>query len=236
MSISQRQTGQDSPLQHVPRDHRQEWKAFMHDQMSLPESDIRWKAKCEALQRSGHEAASPPGSHDFDPAFMSAFAHMIATPKSERIDPREAPISAFIFVDDPNDSNPFGHVVGKWDHAKVLEEIPVVTNDVSDNEAGYDAGNVTVVPLGWFPPHWGDAIQFATLWFGAHEIPTVVSPKQDTAKWIEQSIVRAEGVVELMKKALRDNDGKQHPRHERAIQREIADQRKVIADLRSLLP
>lgn len=231
MSISQHQNNPDSPFYRVPKEHRQEWRDFMEKQIQLSEYDTRWQGMCESLQRQ---------AHGFDAAFASAYAHMIATPASERIDPREAPVGAFIFCDDPNDSNRYGHVVGKWsrEHDDDVESIPVVTNDVNDSETGYDPGNVTVVPLGWFPRYWGDSIKFATLWFGGDEIPTFTpeSGKEDTAEWIHKAIDRAHGVIEMMRKALRDNDEEAHPSHERAITREINAQRKIIEDLRKQLP
>lgn len=230
MSISSTQSGKDTPLVRVPKEHRLDWRAFMHKQIALPESDQRWKGMCESLQRQ---------AHGFNAAFASAFAHMIATPLSERMDPREAPISSFIFVDDKADSNRFGHIVGKWGPGDgSLENMPVVTNDVTDNESGYDPGNVTVVPLGWFPRHWGDSIQFATTWFGGTEIPNFVpgAAKEDTEEWILVAIDRSKAVIEMMRKALRDNDETKYPGHERAIQREINDQRLIIADLKLLLP
>lgn len=230
MSIAQKQDRSDSPLVRVPKAHRQSWREFMRDQIALPESDQRWKGMCESLQRQ---------AHGFSAAFASAYAHQIATPKSERVDPREAPVSAFIFVDDPRDSNEFGHIVGKWSHGPGdVVDIPVVTNDVNDTKNGYDPGNVTIVPLGWFPRYWGDSIQFATTWFGGTEIPTFTpeTAKEDTEPWIKKSIERAEAVIELMKKARKDNDGKAHPRHERAINREIVAQREIITRLKRLLP
>lgn len=230
MSISQQQFGKDNPLIRVPPEHRQDWRAFMGAQMQLPESDTRWKGMCESLQRQ---------AHGFAAAFASAFAHMVATPLNERMDPREAPISSFIFVDDQNDSNAFGHIVGKWGMGDgTLEGIPVLTNDVDDAKVTYDPGNVTVCKLGWFPLHWGDGIQFATTWFGGTEIPTFTpeTGKEDTETWVKKSIERAQAVVELMKKALADNDEAVHPHHERAIHREIEDQRAIIESLRGLLP
>lgn len=230
MSVSSTQTKRDNPLLRVKREHRLDWRAFMSAQMQLSESDTRWQGMCESLQRQ---------AHSFEAAFASAYAHQVATPLSERMDPREAPISAFIFVDDPNDDNRFGHIVGKWGKGDgTLNSIPVVTNDVSDSEGGYDGGNVTVCPLGWFPTHWGDQIKFATTWFGGTEIPTYVpeSGKEDTAEWVRVAIDRARAVVEMMRKALRDNNEDKHPAHERALQREIEDQREIIASLRELLP
>lgn len=230
MSISQHQSVRDNPHLRVPKEHRQDWRGFMTTQIRLSESDTRWKGMCESLQRQ---------AHGFAAAFASAYAHMVATPLKERVDPREAPISAFVFVDDPNDSNPFGHIVGKWGHGDgTLNDIPVVTNDVNDTKTNYDAGNVTVCPLGWFPNHWGDGVKFATTWFGGTEIPTYEpeSAEEDTAEWVKVAIERARAVIEMMRKALRDNDESTHPRHERALNREIADQQQIIADLRGLLP
>lgn len=229
MSFASKQGRADSPLV-VQKDHRLDYRAFINDARALPEGDETWGAMCESLQRQ---------AHGFAAKFGSALAHQIATPKSERIDPREAPFSAFIFVDDPSDSNPFGHIVGKWGDAKAIADIPVSTNDVSDNEAVYDYGNVTVVPLGWFPGHWGDAVQFATLWYGDTSIP-LKDPKpsaaEDTEAWVRRAIARAQEVVELMRKALQDNDGRQHPKHEAACKREIAHQKRLVAELRRLLP
>src|SRR5689334_2269517 len=88
-SISSLQTNNDNPLLRVPREHKLEFKDFMDRQMKLPESDTRWRGMCESLQRQ---------AHGFDAAFGSAYAHMVAVPKSERMDPREAPRTAFIFV------------------------------------------------------------------------------------------------------------------------------------------
>lgn len=230
MSISQKQSGKDDPKVRIPKDHRKSFRDFMRDQMQLSESDTRWSGMCESLQRQGHGKPA---------RFASAYAHMVATPRSERMDPRDAPNSAFIFVDDLNDSNPWGHIVGKWGSGDGdLDSIPVVTNDVNDSESGYDAGNVTVVPLGWFPKYWGDTIKFATLWFGGDDIPIyeVGSGPEDTEKWVKEAIDRARGVIEMMKKALRDNNEENYPRHERALLREIADQKAIIEDLKGLLP
>ena len=233
MSISERQSRRDSPLVRVPKDHRQDFREFMQAQMELPESDMRWRGMCESLQRQAHGKPAK---------FSSAYAHMIATPLSERIDPLKAPRTSFIFVDDPRDANAFGHVVGKWDMGPgSLSDIPVVTNDVSDSKAGYDPGNVTVCKLGWFPANWGDSIQFATTWFGGDDIPIIEpeTPAEDTERWINAAIRSAEHTIELMQKALKDvkpaTEGGR-ARHARAIHREIAEQRQNIRDLKKLLP
>ena len=53
---------------------------------------------------------------------------------------------------------------------------------------------------------------------------------------VKRAIERAESVIELMKKARKDNAGKQHPFVEKVVAREIEDQRKAISDLKKLLP
>ncbi len=170
MSVSSMQTGKDSPTVRVPKEHRLDWREFMQDQIQLPEGDERWQGMCESLQRQAHGKPA---------RFASAYAHMVATPDSERMDPREAPVSAFIFIDDLNDNKPFGHVVGKWNKGDgSLGGIPVVTNDVNDSKSGYDPGNVTICPFGWFPAERGIGIKFATLWFGGDDVPEV----QQTSK------------------------------------------------------
>lgn len=218
----------------MPLDDRKAWREFVKAQIALPETDQRWKGMCESLQRQ---------SHGFPARFSSAYAHMIATPKSERLDPRDAPPGAFVFVDDVTDSNRFGHIIGKWAMGPgALEDIPVFTNDVNDAHTGYDAGNVTVCKLGWFPRNWGDSIQFATLWFGNDEIPTVEkrTPNErqriKTAPEIRQAIANAREVIEWMVKARQDNDGKSFPKIEAAITREIKAQKKTIERLQKLLP
>lgn len=232
MSISSKQSGKDVPDKVMPLADRQDWRSFMQAQIDLPESDQRWKGMCESLQRQ---------SHSFPARFASAYAHMIATPKKERLDVREAPVGAFIFVDDPRDSNAYGHIVGKWSYSDDAESIRVVSNDVNDTKSGYDPGNVTVCPLGWFPRFWGDSIRFATVWFGGDRIdtklrPAAQPPRVKTAAEVRRAIDAALEVIEWMQKAAKDNDGKQHPAHEKAIRREIADQRKTINRLKKLLP
>lgn len=231
MGFAEKQSGKDGPLR-TTTEARTSFKDFMRRQMALSESNETWKGMCESLQRQ---------SHGFAARFASAYAHQVATPRSERLSIKEAPVGAFIFVDDPNDSNRFGHIVGKWAQGETEADTPVVTNDVTDSQSGYDPGNVTVCPLGWFPTHWGDNIRFATVWFGSDSIPLKddkppESAQQDTRDWIKRSIERAELVIELMKKAIKDNDGRKHPKHEAALKREVEDQRKIIADLKRLLP
>jgi len=219
----------DNPFM-VPRQDRLDYRGFIQEQMQLSNTDTTWAAACETLQRT---------AHGFPARFGSAFAHQIATPAAERIDPREAPFSAFIFVDDPEDSNKDGHVVGKWHDAADVADIVVVSNDVGDDKLSYDPGNVTTVSLGFFPEHWGDTVQYATLWFGPQHIATVDGPPEPTAKQaikdeLHDAIDSAQEVIEMMEKAIHDL-GDDHPIAERRCRREISHQRRVIDNLKRLL-
>lgn len=226
MSTKIQQDRRDSPFQRVQKDQRQDYRAFINAQVGLPDHDQRWRAMCESLQRQ---------AHGFVARFASAYAHQVATPPSERIDVREAPNTAFVFVDDPADSNKWGHVVGKWGKDEA-GNILVSTNDADG------PGVISIKRLDWFEPNWGDRVQFATLWFGPDTIPLAPPPepkptaKQTTEAQLRSAIDNALEVIELMRKALRDNKEAKHPAHEKAIKREIADQQETIENLRRLLP
>lgn len=229
------QNRKDTPLSHMPHDDKVDWTQFYRKQIALPDTNDQWGAACEALWRTGH---------GFPAQFASAIAHQYATPKSERLDVREAPIGSAVFIDDPSDSNAFGHVVGLWErHLGASDVIKVATNDVKGNT--YEYGSVSIVDLGWFKPNWGDDTQFATLWCGDYKVQVVggkvVKPKpptgrEDTKSQIQRAIHFAENVVEMMHKAIKDNNGKIRPAHERQLHRELADQQRNLRDLRHLLP
>lgn len=227
------QNRKDTPLLHMPLNDRQDWRAFYETQFARPVTDDTWGAMCEGLWRSGH---------GFPATFGSAIAHQLATPKSERLDIREAPIGSAVFYDDPRDSNPFGHITGLWAR-KSPTDIDVATNDVRNGS--YEYGSVSVVPHTWFKANWGDDLQFATLWCGPYKVEVVggkvVPPKpptgrQDTAALVHRAINNAEQVVDLVKKAIKDNDGKIRHQHEVRLHQELRDQQQNLRDLRHLLP
>lgn len=92
-----------------------------------------------------------------------------ATPEKYRVRRiRDLRKGMVIYIDDPNDSNKFGHVVtmiGRapgfhWDNP---DDILVETNSVV-------SGRLVVVRLTYFEPHWGDSFQFGAFWLNGAEL------------------------------------------------------------------
>lgn len=106
-----------------------------------------WRGLCQMRVRSARNLPA---------LYPSAFAAMVATPMSKRVDIKDATKGMIGYADDPNDSNKFGHVftfVGRESGTG----IPLVdTNDA------LIVGGGSVVRYDWFESHWGDRFQFAS--------------------------------------------------------------------------
>lgn len=95
--------------------------------------------------------------------YPSAKAAQDATPKEHRFyEVSQLRKGMVLFYDDPNDSNPFGHVVtmvGRVRGADMndIHDVLVVTNAVQHDQ-------LTIVRGDYFPQHWGDAFQFGADW------------------------------------------------------------------------
>lgn len=108
--------------------------------------------------------------------YPSAISAQHATPAKYRItDLSKIRNGMVMYFDDPNDDNPFGHVVTVTAHEKVmrtLADITVRTNSVKAN---------TIVPVkaDYFGKHWGDKFQFAATWLNGQELtfPPKAPPK-----------------------------------------------------------
>src|SRR6478609_10976620 len=101
----------------------------------------RWGGKCLQLQRTARGLGA---------VYPSAISAAHATPKEFRVyDPDKVKRGMVAYWDDPNDSNPYGHitgVAGRDDDNELLHW----TNDA----AGY--GRVSLVHHSFFPNYWGD--------------------------------------------------------------------------------
>lgn len=107
-------------------------------------------------------------SRDIGPRYASAKQAQDATPKQFRVYKiRDLRKGMKIFVDDPNDSNKFGHIVTmagrvagfQWDDPN---DILVWTNSVV-------SGRLVLVRLTYFREHWGDSFQFGAFWLNGVE-------------------------------------------------------------------
>lgn len=102
-------------------------------------------------------------ARNLGPVYPSAVTAQNATPAAHRVygvaDVRRGMVA---YYDDPNDSNPYGHivtVVGRDRDADpdALNSLLVRSNSVVSHE-------VVVVRGDYFPTHWGDSFQFAATW------------------------------------------------------------------------
>lgn len=116
-----------------------------------------------------------PGSLDFDPdgmcqkicrtarnigpGYASALAQQQATPLSLRVyDPENAVNGMVAFFDDPNDSNPFGHIATLMGRIKGADRGSLASCLFRTNSVV--ANRIVVVRGDYFERHWGDRFQF----------------------------------------------------------------------------
>jgi hypothetical protein len=109
----------------------------------------QWFRQCLRL---AHEA------RNIGALYPTAFSAQHATPEKYRVyELSKVKRGMVAFFDDPNDDNPFGHVVtvqGRHTDGSLY----AWSNDVEG------AGKVSLVPLSFFPNNWGDSFQFAATW------------------------------------------------------------------------
>lgn len=129
----------------------EEAAAFLLHQHGGP---LQWRALCQSLQR---QARGLPA------VYPSALSAALATPESERVyqwkDLRRGMVA---FSDDPNDSNPYGHVyfiAGRDKSGQIL----TWTNDA------VRTGGVDLVPIDFYRTSWGDNFQFGATWLNGYD-------------------------------------------------------------------
>lgn len=134
-----------------------------------------WRALCLALARKA------PG---LPAIYPSARAAMEATPTARRFSLARARRGMVAYFSDPNDSNPFDHIVtiAGWDgcdacwdgspdddpahqHTGDLNDLMVWSNDAKRT------GGVDLVRGSFFPTHWGDPFRFAADWLNGYDLP-----------------------------------------------------------------
>jgi len=102
-------------------------------------------------------------ARDLRAVYPSAKKSQDATPKEHRFykvaDWRKGMI---LYVDDPNDNNPFGHIVTILGRVKGFD--PDNAHDVLVKTNSVVSGQLVVVRADYFTDHWGDKIQFASDW------------------------------------------------------------------------
>jgi len=108
-------------------------------------------------------------SRDIGPEYMSAKQAQDATPKEFRVYRiRDLRKGMKIFIDDPNDSNKFGHIVTMIGRVRGFDwDDP---NDVLVKTNSVVSGKLVTVRLTYFKQHWGDSFQFGAFWLNHQEL------------------------------------------------------------------
>lgn len=126
---------------------------------------LEWRKMCLSLQR---QARGLPA------VYPSAISAALATPEGERVysidDLRRGMVG---YCDDPNDSNPFGHIffiAGRDKSGRIL----TWTNDA------LRVGGVDIVPLSFYKTKWGDTWQFGATWLNGYDFSEFDKPPVET--------------------------------------------------------
>lgn len=149
------------------------------------------------------------------PMYPSALSAQHATPGSKRITKlNNIRRGMVMFFDDPNDNNPFGHIVTVSGRAapvvKSLRDLIVWTNSVK-------SGQLVRVRADFFPTHWEDQFQFAATWLNGQDLLIPAKP----GLLAEGRGPRLRHAIDDIKQMIAAN--KDHPRLVNALQRDLAE-------------
>lgn len=194
-------------------------EAIAYHAQERAEGSREWYQKCLVLART---------ARDLPARYPSALAAQEATPVEDRIyDVRDVKRGMVAYWDDPNDSNPWGHITTVHGRNKD-NELLHWTNDASGR------GAVSLVQHSFFPQHWGDAFQFAATSLNGFDL-TLSRPKprpalSDAAR-IREAIDSIQEGVKHLDRAISHHEKADHPRLVKALKR---DRTKMRAQIKSL--
>lgn len=151
--------------------------------------------------------------------FPSAIAQQLGTPEHQRVYKVENIRRGMVmFFDDPNDSNPFGHIVTAVGRVKgkdpgELSSILTRTNSVKRD-------HVVVVIADYYPRFWGDAFKFAGTSINGVELdlPDQKPKKQPKPPLGPKGVGRLRKVVDVLDEMI--DRHKDDPRLVRALRRD----------------
>lgn len=185
------------------------WLKHQHDINSHA-----WGGLCLKLQRS---ARNLPG------VFPSAFAAQMGTPMSDRVYDLNKLVSGMVvFIDDPHDSNRFGHIAGLRTRQKVDGDWLTWTNDALNEHGG-----VNCVDIDWFKANWGDSFQFGARSLNGFDLllpKPVVTHKPSKHPEPPHKTATPDNfdyAIHRMQKARKFHVDHEHPRYVKAIDKAI---------------
>lgn len=165
-------------------------------------------------------------ARDLPARYPSALSAQTATPLKYRVkqiaDIRMGMVGYF---DDPNDSNPYGHIVTfvgrrKGVDPNSLSSLLVRSNSVISNK-------IVVVRADYFGTHWGDDFQFAATWLNGYALSPFNEPpkpkpeKPKTYPKIESTIESLEEGMKDLRRAIKSNKTRGNTRLATALERDI---------------
>ncbi len=190
------------------RDTRETLTFLEHERQS---GSTAWKAKCLMLARK---------ARDIEAMFPSALAAQLATPMQHRItDPGKIRQGMIAFYDDPNDSNPFGHITSVAGRDQFKDRLEY-TNDA------FVVGGVSVVTDDFFEREWGDKFQFASDWLNGEELD-LPERKPKPRKPLGKAKALRKG-KEILEGSLEYHQRKGHTRLVKALKRDIRELHETI--------
>ncbi|UQS95202.1 cell wall-associated hydrolase [Pseudanabaena phage Pam4] len=209
---------------------RAEQFQFLRDAADGP---LVWLALCQSLVR---QAAGLPA------VYPSAIAAQNATPQAFRVhDVADLARGMVAFYDDPQDTNPYGHVVtvAGWHgcegcprnapdpadhkHTGLLSDVLVWSNDAARK------GGVDLVRANFFPDRWGDRFQFGATWLNGYMLPgyPVEEPPEPTPAPEPTVGGRLDRAIETLKAARRYHREQGNDRIVRALSRDLKELRET---------
>jgi len=153
--------------------------------------------------------------------FPSAFSAMQATPGDHRFSSLPNVRRGMVaYWDDPNDSNPFGHITAVAGRAKDGELLHWTNDAVA-------LGRVSLVRHSFFKQFWGDSFVFASDWLNGQELDLPDLKRKPAHMGIGGAPLIQEA-VERLEKAAAYHRKKHHPRLVKALERDIAHLKRVL--------
>lgn len=168
-------------------------------------------------------------------AYPSALSAQQATPREHRVtDVSEIRRGMVVYYDDPNDSNPYGHIVTVVGRTKDrdpddLGNLLVRTNSVQ-------SGRVVVVRGDYFGRFWADPFQFAATWLNGVELdmpePAKASKPKKTLP--PQGRERLQGVLDELNAMIENYRRADNDRVVKALRRDKAEIRQTLDQFKGL--
>lgn len=149
------------------------------------------------------------------PMYPSAVSAQHATPNDKRVYKlNNIRRGMVMYFDDPNDDNPFGHivtVVGRPETVTSLADIVVWTNSVKAN-------SLVKVRANYFQRFWGDEFQFAATWLNGQDLrlPLAAPLAGGRGPRLRHAIQDLKDMIVAQKAA-------GHPRLVNALERDLAE-------------